>query len=137
MHFVELVGVTSPDDVVGEVGSALGVRDSVERPADAHARAAHRRPRPDRAGRSTQAPTLLILDNCEHVVEAVADLVAFLVATCPRLRVLTTTRAPLGDRRRAGLPARRSSTTTTAAELFGAARRGRPARRRASTPTRC
>ncbi|MFC7593278.1 BTAD domain-containing putative transcriptional regulator [Nonomuraea antimicrobica] len=28
-HFVELVGVSSPDDVVGEVGSALGVRDSV------------------------------------------------------------------------------------------------------------
>ena len=29
VHFVELVGVTSPEDVVGEVGSALGVRDSV------------------------------------------------------------------------------------------------------------
>ncbi len=41
------------------------------------------------------APALLILDNCEHVVGAVADLVAFLVASCPRLRVVTTTRAPL------------------------------------------
>jgi predicted ATPase len=41
-------------------------------------------------------PALLILDNCEHVVEAVADLVAVLVARAPRLRVLTTTRAPLG-----------------------------------------
>ena len=29
VHFVELVGVTSPEGVVGEVGSALGVRDSV------------------------------------------------------------------------------------------------------------
>ncbi|WP_278259177.1 hypothetical protein [Nocardioides convexus] len=28
-----------------------------------------------------RAPTLLVLDNCEHVVTAVADLVAFLVAT--------------------------------------------------------
>ena len=42
-----------------------------------------------------QAPTLLILDNCEHVVAAVADLVAFLVASCRHLRVVTTTRAPL------------------------------------------
>ena len=29
VHFVELVGVASPEDVVGEVGSALGVRDSL------------------------------------------------------------------------------------------------------------
>ena len=29
VHFVELVGVTAPDDLIGEVGSALGVRDSV------------------------------------------------------------------------------------------------------------
>lgn len=29
VHFVELVGVTAPEDLVGEVGSALGVRDSV------------------------------------------------------------------------------------------------------------
>ena len=29
VHVVELVGVTSAEDVVGEVGSVLGVRDSV------------------------------------------------------------------------------------------------------------
>ena len=94
VHFVELVGVASPDDVVSEVGSALGVRDSVsgrrvltpEQRNDVRARTAQ-----SLAG----APALLILDNCEHVVEAVADLVAFLVASCPRLRVVTTTRAPL------------------------------------------
>ncbi|HET7820270.1 MAG TPA: BTAD domain-containing putative transcriptional regulator [Ornithinibacter sp.] len=94
VHFVELVGVASPDDVVSEVGSALGVRDSVsgrrvltpEQRNDVRARTAQ-----SLAG----APALLILDNCEHVVEAVADLVAFLVASCPRLHVVTTTRAPL------------------------------------------
>lgn len=94
VHFVELVGVLSPDDVIGEVGSALGVRDSVSgrRVLSADQRA-------DVRGRIAQqldaAPTLLILDNCEHVVEAVADLVAVLVATTRRLRVVTTTRAPL------------------------------------------
>ena len=94
VHFVELVGVASPEDVVGEVGSALGVRDSVsgrrvltaEQRNDVRARIAQL---------LDQAPTLLILDNCEHVVEAVAELVAFLVASCRRLRVVTTTRAPL------------------------------------------
>ncbi|KRC54892.1 MULTISPECIES: ATP-binding protein [unclassified Nocardioides] len=94
VHFVELVGVTAPEDLVGEVGSALGVRDSVsgrrtltpEQRADVRARIAQQ---------LDQAPTLLVLDNCEHVVEAVADLVAFLVATTRELRVLTTTRAPL------------------------------------------
>ncbi len=94
VHFVELVGVASSEDVVGEVGSALGVRDSVsgrrvltpEQRNDVRARIAQV---------LDQAPTLLILDNCEHVVAAVADLVAYLVATCSRLRVVTTTRAPL------------------------------------------
>ncbi|MFT4085432.1 MAG: AAA family ATPase [Nocardioides sp.] len=94
VHFVELVGVSSADDVVGEVGSALGVRDSVSgrrvltpsQRADVRARI---------AGQLAQAPTLLVLDNCEHVIEAAASLVAFLVASVPDLRVLTTSRAPL------------------------------------------
>jgi len=94
VRFVELVGVSSPEDVVGEVGSALGVRDSVsgrrvlsaEQRNDVRARIAQL---------LDQAPTLLILDNCEHVIEAVAELVAFLVASCRQLRVVTTTRAPL------------------------------------------
>ncbi|MEV7807640.1 BTAD domain-containing putative transcriptional regulator [Microbispora sp. NPDC088329] len=39
---------------------------------------------------------LLVLDNCEHVVEDAAALAARLLAACPRLRVLTTSREPLG-----------------------------------------
>ena len=94
VHVVELVGVVDPADVVAEVGSVLGVRDSVtgrrvltpEQQRDVRSRIAQH---------LDQAPTLLVLDNCEHLVEAVADLVAFLVALTPGLRVLTTTRAPL------------------------------------------
>lgn len=93
-HFVELVSVSSPEGVVGEVGSALGVRDSVsgrrtltlEQRSDVRARIAQH---------LDQAPALLILDNCEHVIEAVADLVAFLTVTTRDLRVLITSRAPL------------------------------------------
>ena len=40
-------------------------------------------------------PTLLVLDNCEHVLEPVAALVAFLLATTRDLQVLATSRAPL------------------------------------------
>ncbi|WP_041731654.1 AfsR/SARP family transcriptional regulator [Conexibacter woesei] len=94
VHVVELVGVTAPEDLVSEVGSVLGVRDSVssrrtltpEQRADVRARIAQR---------LGQGPGLLVLDNCEHLIAAVAELVAFLVSAAPDLRVLTTTRAPL------------------------------------------
>ncbi|GAA5064283.1 BTAD domain-containing putative transcriptional regulator [Thermocatellispora tengchongensis] len=39
--------------------------------------------------------TLLVLDNCEHVIEPVAGLVAALLAAAPGLRVLATGREPL------------------------------------------
>ncbi|MFA6577349.1 MAG: NB-ARC domain-containing protein, partial [Nocardioides sp.] len=94
VHFVELVGVVAAEDVVGELGSALGVRDSVSgRRVLSHEQ--RNDVRAQIAQHLDQAPTLLILDNCEHVVGAVAELVAFLVATSRRLRVVTTTRAPL------------------------------------------
>jgi predicted ATPase len=94
VDFVELVGVTAAEDVAVEVGSVLGVRDSVsgrrlltaQQRADIRARIAQR---------LAQSPSLLVLDNCEHLVEAVADLVAFLIAATPDLRVLVTSRAPL------------------------------------------
>jgi non-specific serine/threonine protein kinase len=38
---------------------------------------------------------LLVLDNCEHLVSAVADLVDSLTSQLPRLRVLATSREPL------------------------------------------
>jgi predicted ATPase len=43
----------------------------------------------------TERDVLLVLDNCEHVVSAVADLVEGLTARLPRLRVLATSREPL------------------------------------------
>ncbi|HEY2280826.1 MAG TPA: BTAD domain-containing putative transcriptional regulator [Streptosporangiaceae bacterium] len=94
VHFVELAGVTAAEDVAVEVGSVLGVRDSVsgrrtltaEQRADIRTRIAQR---------LAQSPSLLVLDNCEHLVEAAAELTAFLVSAAPDLRVLTTSRAPL------------------------------------------
>ena len=39
---------------------------------------------------------LLVVDNCEHLLAPVRDLVDTLLATCPRLSVLATSREPLG-----------------------------------------
>ncbi|RLV50306.1 transcriptional regulator [Nocardioides mangrovicus] len=92
VYFVELAGVNAPEGVARKVAADLGVRDSLavrtgQRSTDLRGRIAEKL-----AG----APTLLVLDNCEHLVDAVADLVAFLVVATDGLRVLTTSRAPLG-----------------------------------------
>jgi non-specific serine/threonine protein kinase len=47
----------------------------------------------DRLGRE---PALLLLDNCEHVIGAAADLVDALLSGCPALRILVTSREGLG-----------------------------------------
>ncbi|MBP2324356.1 putative ATPase/DNA-binding SARP family transcriptional activator [Kibdelosporangium banguiense] len=39
---------------------------------------------------------LLVLDNCEHVVAAAAELAMTLIAGCPQLKILATSREPLG-----------------------------------------
>ena len=94
VHVVELVGVGSSDDVVAEVGAALGIGGSVTT-----RRTLTPAQQADVRGRIAQeldsGPALLVLDNCEHVLEATASLVAFLLATTRDLSVLTTSRAPL------------------------------------------
>lgn len=92
VHLVELAGVTSPEGVLPEVAGVLGVRETVQDVRTAQLRA-------DMRSRVVEQlsgpPTLLVLDNCEHLVDAVADLVAFLISATDATRVLTTTRAPL------------------------------------------
>ncbi|MFI6431005.1 ATP-binding protein [Rhodococcus oryzae] len=60
---------------------------------------------PDRPGRSVSRllidhlsakQTLLVLDNCEHVLGAVAELVQILLRACPDLQILATSREVLG-----------------------------------------
>jgi predicted ATPase/DNA-binding CsgD family transcriptional regulator len=46
--------------------------------------------------RLSEESTLLVLDNCEQVVAACRALVSMLLTRCPQLRVLTTSRIPLG-----------------------------------------
>jgi predicted ATPase/DNA-binding SARP family transcriptional activator len=89
----ELAGVTGEDDIVPAVVAAMGLREVVvlERPSAA--------PRPDERTRLVEAVRdvegLLVLDNCEHLVEGVARLAADVLAHAPSMRVLATSREPL------------------------------------------
>ncbi|MDV7355992.1 protein kinase [Rhodococcus oxybenzonivorans] len=46
---------------------------------------------------------LLVLDNCEHLIEAAAELAEALLRTCPELRILATSREQLGIRGEAAM----------------------------------
>ncbi|MDI1462929.1 BTAD domain-containing putative transcriptional regulator [Catellatospora sp. KI3] len=79
---VELAGLAQPELVVAEIATALGVAGAADATRLAAVLGTRR--------------TLLVLDNCEHLVDAVRDTVATLLRRCPNLRVLTTSRESLG-----------------------------------------
>jgi predicted ATPase len=91
---VELAQITAGTDVPQAVLGSLGLREThlLDRRGTLSAR--------DAMTRLIEAlidtQTVLILDNCEHVIEASARLADHLLAECPDLRILTTSREPLG-----------------------------------------
>ncbi|WP_075017572.1 BTAD domain-containing putative transcriptional regulator [Actinacidiphila rubida] len=94
----ELAPLDDPAGVPHAVLSALGRRE-IQLPAAARDRLA------DAHGEDPlerlleycgQRRLLLVLDNCEHVIGAAADLTAELLAVCPGVTVLATSREPLG-----------------------------------------
>ena len=81
---VELAPVADSAQVAAVVAATLGVRDQPGVPAaEAVARVLARQ------------QLLLVLDNCEHVIGAAAELCAGLLAACDDVRVLATSREPL------------------------------------------
>ena len=60
---------------------------------------------PDQPGRSTldnvvrfigERAMLLVVDNCEHLLDGIAAVITELLAGCPNLKALTTSREPIG-----------------------------------------
>lgn len=96
----ELAPVDDPANVPETVLTALGARETVLRGAGAEEMrvAADRTDDPlaRLAEHCAGRRMLLILDNCEHVVDAAAHLVDQLLQRCPELTVLATSREPLG-----------------------------------------
>ena len=87
---VELAAIGADGDVAQATLTALGLRDALlgaapsAEPADGLIAAIRER------------EALLILDNCEHVIESAAKLADRLLGECRRLRILATSREPLG-----------------------------------------
>ncbi|AVV43002.1 AfsR family transcriptional regulator [Streptomyces sp. P3] len=96
----ELAPVAAPDAVPQAVLTAVGARETVLYGAGAEElRAAaerHGDPVERLVEHCARRRMLIVLDNCEHVVEAAARLVEELLARCPWVTVLATSREPLG-----------------------------------------
>jgi predicted ATPase/DNA-binding CsgD family transcriptional regulator len=82
--FVDLVPISDPGMVAAAVAAVLGV---AERPGGTIDDAV--------LARLGRAEALIVLDNCEHLVDGVAVFVERLLATCPQTRVLATSRTRL------------------------------------------
>ena len=85
MWLAELAGVSDPGLVAPQVMEALGVRQAGDVPVIEALRF-----------RLRSAELLLVLDNCEHLLDACAQLAGGLLSSSPGLRVLATSREPLG-----------------------------------------
>lgn len=80
--FVDLAPALDGGDVIRAVGGAMGATGAS---SSTDALVDHL------AGRTT----LLVLDNCEHVIDAAADLAGQVLARAPEVRLLATSREPL------------------------------------------
>ncbi|WAM12304.1 protein kinase domain-containing protein [Rhodococcus sp. JS3073] len=84
VRLVELGELRDASSLVDAVAGAVGVRDHSARPL-----------REVLIEFLAPREVLMVLDNCEQVVDAVAELVGPLLRVCPRLRILATSREPL------------------------------------------
>ena len=82
--WVDLAPLADPGLVPGALAGALNVTPKTDQTIE-EALVHYLRPR----------QTLLLLDNCEHLIVAAAELIAALLAACPALQCLATSRAPL------------------------------------------
>ncbi|MEV7394970.1 LuxR C-terminal-related transcriptional regulator [Streptomyces sp. NPDC091215] len=82
---VDLAPVRDASAVATTAAAAVGIVDLGDRPAL------------DRlAERLAERRALIVLDNCEHLVDACAELAGALLSACPGLRILATSRQTLG-----------------------------------------
>jgi predicted ATPase/DNA-binding SARP family transcriptional activator len=86
--FVELAALSDPTLLPAFVAAALGIREEATAEPEALLQAL--------TGWLCTHPVLLVLDNCEHLVEATASLTQTLLDCCPALCILTTSRQRLG-----------------------------------------
>jgi predicted ATPase len=89
--WIELAPITEPELLLGLVATSLGIGGAGRPPADALRDALR------------DSERLVVLDNCEHLIDACAAAADFLLRHCPGVRLLTTSREALsvaGERAR-------------------------------------
>ncbi|MFC7549159.1 BTAD domain-containing putative transcriptional regulator [Plantactinospora sp. GCM10030261] len=87
---VELAAIGADGDVAQPTLAALGLRDALL------GESSPLEPRDRLIAAIGEREMLLILDNCEHVIDAAAALAHLMLGECRRLRILATSREPLG-----------------------------------------
>jgi predicted ATPase/DNA-binding SARP family transcriptional activator len=92
VRVVELAGLRTPEEVAPAVASAVGGAEA------ATVLAQHRvmSPRERLRVAAAELDGLVVLDNCEHLLDAAATVAADLLDAAPEVAVLATSRAPLG-----------------------------------------
>jgi len=104
---VELAPVGDPQAVINSVATAIDARvQEQESLLDAV------------VGALSNRSVLMVLDNCEHVIDAAAAVVARVSADCPAVTVLATSREPLGVPGETVLRVASLDTEVAAVELF-------------------
>ncbi|MGI5521369.1 BTAD domain-containing putative transcriptional regulator [Micromonospora sp. CA-259024] len=97
VRVIELAGLRSPDEVLPTVLAALGGGDTSATGGNLGLERRVLSPEERLRAVAPDLDGLVVLDNCEHVLDAVATVVADLVAVAsPEVTVLATSRAPLG-----------------------------------------
>jgi len=87
VSFVDVTVARAPGDVVEQLALSLGIRVSQGQTIE------------DRlVEHLDHREVVLVVDNCEHVVAAVGAAIELLLQSCPRVRVLATSREPLSVR---------------------------------------
>ncbi|MFF2955337.1 BTAD domain-containing putative transcriptional regulator [Kitasatospora sp. NPDC057965] len=96
----ELAPLERPDAVPGAVVSALGLRETVLHTSGSMVADVIDSRTDDPVRRLVEfcgrRRMLIVLDNCEHLIQSAADLAETLLTECPGLTVLATSREPLG-----------------------------------------
>ena len=104
--YVGLSGITDPDDVVDAVALAVGAGGAAGSTLAAATAAV------------SGGPGLLVVDNCEHVIDAAAAVVDALATACPELRIVATSREALAVDGEQVVNVRPLPIATAAVELF-------------------
>lgn len=123
---VELASVRSDDDIERAFASTLGIREV--RTTRPHAPDLVMDVRSRILSALSENETLLIVDNCEHIIEAVAIYLSDILSMTTRVRILTTSRSPLAVSAERVYPLRTLTALNNGSAVILFAERARAAR---------